>query len=287
MFTKGEIIVRDDLKYPDGAVVVDGLDIRGRLLVHPLGGALQFALPLPEIGRFQSVEPAEQIPVFSAGTFYLEAIEGEFEGWSDGSSWNGWKKPCCTREVAERILAASGYGWSHDAATDEFTVVTSEGDETELFSGQTIQVGDGGFNTAYFVGAGSYIWDNTVLKGVRSLPLKFHRGHTAIIGKKAHAITPPPVRPVLRSVLAGAARMRNGVSMGSVTAVRDACPDGTLHLPLRPDLRGNRVRVRGQARSGFLCGKEPSRTARHHAESPRPQSIPWPQRSPGLAARGA
>jgi hypothetical protein len=161
MFTQGEIIVRDDLKYPEGAVVVDGLDTRGRLLVHPLGGGLQFALPLREIGRFQSVEPAEQIPVFSAGTFYLEGIEGEFEGWSDGSSWNGWEKPCFTREVAERILEASGYRWSHDAATDEFTVVTSEEDEPELFSGQAIELGDGGSVTAYFIGAGSWIWDNT------------------------------------------------------------------------------------------------------------------------------
>ena len=55
MFTQGEIIVRDDLKYPDGAVVVDGLDTRGRLLVHPLGGGLQFALPLRDVGgRFSS-----------------------------------------------------------------------------------------------------------------------------------------------------------------------------------------------------------------------------------------
>ena len=161
MFTQGEIIVRDDLKYPDGAVVVDGLDTRGQLLVHPLGGGLQFALPLREIGRFQSVEPAEQIPVFSTGTFYLEGIEGEFEGWSAGSSWNGWERPCFTREVTERILEALGYRWRYDAATDEFTVVTSEEDESELFSGQAIQLGDGGSVTAYFVGSGTWIWDKT------------------------------------------------------------------------------------------------------------------------------
>ena len=29
MFTQGEIIVRDDLKYPDGAVGVDSVDERG------------------------------------------------------------------------------------------------------------------------------------------------------------------------------------------------------------------------------------------------------------------
>jgi len=161
MFTQGEIIVRDDLKYPDGAVVVDGLDTRGRLLVHPRGGGLQFAVPPREVGRFQSVEPAEQIQVFSAGSFYLEGIDEEFQGWSDGSSWNGWEKPCFNREVAERILAASGYRWSYDASADEFTVVTSEEDEPERFTGEAIQLGDGGSVTAYFVGAGSWIWDKT------------------------------------------------------------------------------------------------------------------------------
>jgi len=159
MFTQGEIIVRDDLKYPDGAVVVDGLDTRGRLLVHPRGGGLQFAVPPREVGRFQSVEPAEQIQVFSAGSFYLEGIDEEFQGWSDGSSWNGWEKPCFNREVAERILAASGYRWSYDASADEFTVITSEEDEPELFNGQAIQLGDGGSVTAYFVGAGAWVWD--------------------------------------------------------------------------------------------------------------------------------
>ncbi len=161
MFTQGEIIVRDDHKYPDGAVVVDSIDERGHLLVHPVGGGLQFAVPPREVGRFQSVEPAEQIQVFSAGTFCLEGIDGEFEGWSDGSSWNGWEKPSFTREVAERILAALGYRWSYDASVDEFTVVTSEEDEPERFTGEAIQLGDGGSVTAYFVGAGSWIWDKT------------------------------------------------------------------------------------------------------------------------------
>ena len=159
MFTQGQMIVRDDHKYPDGAVVVDGIDSRGYLLVHPLGGGLQFAVSPRDIGRFQSVEPAEKIPVFNSGTFYLEGIEGEFEGWSDGSSWNGWEKPCFTRCVAERILAASGCRWSYDASADEFTVVTSEEDEPERFTGEAIQLGDGGSVTAYFTGAGSWIWE--------------------------------------------------------------------------------------------------------------------------------
>jgi hypothetical protein len=159
MFTRGEIIVRNDLQYPDGAVVVDGIDERGHLLVHPLGGGLQSSVPPPEVGRFESVDPAEQIPVLSAGTFSLDGIDGEFEEWSDGSSLNGWEKPCFSREVAERMIEASGCCWSHDPVADEFTIVASEEDEPEQFKGEAIQLGDGGSVTAYFVGAGAWVWD--------------------------------------------------------------------------------------------------------------------------------
>jgi len=159
MFMQGEIIVRNDLKYPGGALVVDGVDDQGCLLAHPLGGGLQFSVPPREVGRFESVDPAEQIPVFSAGIFALDGIDGEFEGWSDGSLWNGWEKPSFSREVAERILKASGYRWSYDPSADEFSVVTSEEDEPEQFKGEAIQLGDGGSVTAYFVGAGAWVWD--------------------------------------------------------------------------------------------------------------------------------
>jgi hypothetical protein len=159
MFTEGEIIVRNDLKYPDGAVVVDGMDERGHLLVHPLGGGLQFSVPPREVGRFESVDPAEQIPVFGGGIFSLDGIDGEFEGWSDGSLLNGWEKPCFAREVAERILEASGYRWSYDPSADEFTIVASKEDEPEQFKGEVLQLGDGGSVTAYFVGAGAWVWD--------------------------------------------------------------------------------------------------------------------------------
>jgi hypothetical protein len=153
MFTQGEIIVRNDLKYPDG------VDEQGHLLVHPLGGGLQFSVAPHEVGRFEDVDPAEQIPVYSAGVFSLDGIEGDFEGWSDGSSWNGWENPCFSREVAEGILEASGYRWSYDPSADEFTIVASEEDGPEQFKGETIQLGDGGSVTAYFVGAGGWVWD--------------------------------------------------------------------------------------------------------------------------------
>ena len=159
MFTQGEIIVRDDHKYPDGAVVVDGIDERGHLLVHPVGGGLQFAVPPREVGRFQSVEPAELIEVFSAGTFYLEGIGGEFEGWSDGTAWNGWEKPCFTREVSEQILNVCGNRFTYEPSSDEFILLSRDEDEPERFPGQCIEFGDGGSAKVYFIGAGTWIWD--------------------------------------------------------------------------------------------------------------------------------
>jgi len=159
VFSEGEVIVRDDLKYPDGALVVDGLDEEGCMVAHPLGGGFQLVVPPQELSRFQRVEAVETIEVFSPGTFSIEGTDGEFEGWSDGSSWNGWARPCFTRDVAEGILEAVGFKWSYDAREDAFAVATLEDDEPEHFPGEMIELGDGGSVTAYFIGAGSWIWD--------------------------------------------------------------------------------------------------------------------------------
>ena len=51
--------------------------------------------------------------------------------------------------------------------------------------------------------------------------------------------------------------MRYGGSMSSITAVLDACPDGTLHLPLPPDLRGIRVRVEAKLEAASSAAKSP------------------------------
>jgi len=161
MFTQGEIIVRDDLKYPDGAFVVVGLDKYGRLLVQPLGGLGQLALGCREVARFQSIELAETIEVYSPATFTLEGIEEKFEGWTDGLMWNGWARPCFTRKVAERILQASGYRWSYEPSEDALIVTTSPDAEPEHFPAETIELGDGGCVTVHFLGAGSWIWENT------------------------------------------------------------------------------------------------------------------------------
>ena len=43
-FNKGDIVVRTDATFPEGAMVVDGYDETGRLLAHTVGGGLQYTI---------------------------------------------------------------------------------------------------------------------------------------------------------------------------------------------------------------------------------------------------
>lgn len=45
--------------------------------------------------------------------------------------------------------------------------------------------------------------------------------------------------------------------MSTITAVLDASPDGTVHLPLPPDLRGTRVRVEAKLEAAPSAAKSP------------------------------
>lgn len=45
--------------------------------------------------------------------------------------------------------------------------------------------------------------------------------------------------------------------MSTITAVLDACPDGTVHLPLPPDLHGTRVRVEAKLEVAPSAAKSP------------------------------
>lgn len=45
--------------------------------------------------------------------------------------------------------------------------------------------------------------------------------------------------------------------LSTITAVLDACPDGTVHLPLPPDLRGTRVRVEAKLEAARSVSKGP------------------------------
>lgn len=56
---------------------------------------------------------------------------------------------------------------------------------------------------------------------------------------------------------AAATLARYAATMSTITAVLDACPDGTVHLPLPPDLRGTRVRVEATLEAAPSAPKNP------------------------------
>jgi hypothetical protein len=161
VFRQGDLIAPRDADYPDGALVVHGSDAGGNLLVHPLGGGFEMRLSAGDLAAFERVSDEEQVPVFTSGTFSIDGMEGEFEGWSDGTFWNGWEKPCFARKTAELVLQAAGASWTYDAKSDAFVVATEDGEDDETFAAETVQLGDGGAVIAYFIGAGSWIWEKT------------------------------------------------------------------------------------------------------------------------------
>ncbi len=158
-FKQGEIILQDGGKHPDESLAVDGFDGEGNLLAHPLGGGFQISIPADSVPRFSAVQVEEAVSVFSSALFAMDGVDGEFQGWCDGMSWNGWEKPCFTRDVAEAVLRAVGAVFTYSQDEDAFIMEDAEGEETERFEGIAVELGDGGSVIAYFIGAGSWIWE--------------------------------------------------------------------------------------------------------------------------------
>lgn len=73
-FRRGDIILRDDLAYPEGALVVDGFDTNQNLLAHPMGGGLQRTIPAAELPRFQITEAFELTSIFRRASLGIEGF---------------------------------------------------------------------------------------------------------------------------------------------------------------------------------------------------------------------
>ena len=163
-FQKGEIIVRNDLAYPEGALVVEGSDASDNTLAHPLGGGLQLSIPATDLERFMVATEFEKTPVFHHASFEIEGIDGQFAGWWDGRAWNGWAMPHFEFEEAERVLAAVAPGrWRYDTVSDVFITEDPEG-EDETWPAAIISLPDGGEVKVYPLGSASWIWEE-ILKG--------------------------------------------------------------------------------------------------------------------------
>ena len=158
-FLKGQTIVRDDRVFPLGALVVDEIADDSGILAHPLGGGCQLSLTASELSHFDVVAEQEKVSLFTQGVFCIDGVEGEFQGWSDGSVWNGWDKPFFSKDVSVQVLKAFGCFWEYDAGKDVFIVKTDSCEDAEEFAGISLELADGGRVHTYPVGAGSWIWE--------------------------------------------------------------------------------------------------------------------------------
>jgi hypothetical protein len=159
-FSKGEIICRDDLAYPEGALVCDGYDGAGRLLAHALGGGFQLTVPAQDEPRFRAVPDGERgAALFYKGRFTLADAEAAFDAWSNGELWNGWAMPRLERAEAERVLARLGDQRARfDGERDAFVTMSQDG-EQEVWGVEVITIADGSRIKAYPVGAGAWTWE--------------------------------------------------------------------------------------------------------------------------------
>ena len=158
-FSKGEIICREDLGYPEGALVCDGYDDAGRLLAHPLGGGFQVTVPAQDGPRFRVVAEGERGAVlFHRGSFTLADSEALFDGWSNGELWNGWAKPRFELAVCRQILKSLGDGRARFEEKADAFVTVSNGEE-EAWPAESVTITDGSRIKLYPLGAGAWTWE--------------------------------------------------------------------------------------------------------------------------------
>ena len=91
---------------------------------------------------------------FRIGRFTIDDA-AVFEGWTDGSDWNGWA--CPYFEVAEAQKIAAYHGGRFDEASREFTFQANS-EEPESYAAETIEAG-GRQVEAWPIGSTIWIWD--------------------------------------------------------------------------------------------------------------------------------
>src|SRR4051812_22468189 len=118
-FPRHSIVVPTGQQFPDGALVVDGYDAAGCLLAHPEGGGFRYVIRPELAAKLRLVTDAElDESLCRYASFWLEGVDGVFEGWTDGRHWNGWAMPHFERSEAERVARA--FAGCYDANRDAF-----------------------------------------------------------------------------------------------------------------------------------------------------------------------
>lgn len=61
--------------------------------------------------------------IYRSGRFLIDGSDGDYEGYTDGSLWNGWACPVFERSVADLIVADLTTSASHNESVSEPSVV--------------------------------------------------------------------------------------------------------------------------------------------------------------------
>ncbi|MHC1769474.1 MAG: hypothetical protein AB9869_35185 [Verrucomicrobiia bacterium] len=159
-FEKGNVIVPVESTYPTGALVVFGYEPDGTLLAYPQGGGLRYRFKPGSERQFRLVGQDEmEKPLWRRARFEIEGVEKTFEGWTDGTLWNGWAKPYFEFGEAEKLMTALNDPMcSYDAAQDRFVTKSSSG-EDESWTAEVIAGLGGTRLKVYGIGAGAWVWD--------------------------------------------------------------------------------------------------------------------------------
>lgn len=143
--SKDDKIIETGKAYPTGVFEVHEVKPDGTVLASPLGGGLVHILSphvLQKYG-FRLLTEEEEIQTWRKSQFFLDtAPEQIFEGYTDGSLWNGWATPRFSFDEAIRIVKMFGFKPEEVHRVQEHAFKFPDPDEPEEYFGELIETPD-------------------------------------------------------------------------------------------------------------------------------------------------
>jgi hypothetical protein len=154
VFGTGTVVLGLLGSYPKDAFVVEGYDVVGNLIVHPLRGGFPYKMNDRQAARLREVSSPGMPRTFRCGRFALEGVDESFEGWTDGQLDHGWATPHF--ELAEALRLMARLNGRHDEAARLFS--TKQGEVREIWKARDIKTEHGKRLEVFPIGAGKWHW---------------------------------------------------------------------------------------------------------------------------------
>ena len=149
--------------YPKDAFVVDGYDIPGNLVVHPLSGGFPYKLNSRQMARLREVKPPVPVnSIFRQASFRLEGSEAVYGGWTDGQLAHSWAMPHF--ELTEAMRVAADANARFDPTLNVFR--NRRNGVLETWKAVEIKNADGKRLKVFPIGAGIWRWHKVVAAAV-------------------------------------------------------------------------------------------------------------------------